>query len=100
MTTPPASTKSVSRTQRYTSDNSRLTLAVLGAVADDRVRGLSAGLVRAVTDSVGEVHVLAKTRRIAALATELGRIGEHIVDAGLLNAIGLAGSYIEYGGRR
>ena len=65
---------------------SLLTSTVRSAVGnDDRSSGVVlAGLVRAVTDSVGEVSVLAEAGSISVAATEVARLAKHVIDADLL----------------
>ena len=70
--------------QTLTKRKRELTLAEGGAVGDD-LRGVrAAGLVGAVTDTVGEVVLVAEAGGISGRAAKGGGLGEHALHASLL----------------
>jgi hypothetical protein len=70
--------------KRFRKSKRGLTLAEGGAVGDD-LRGVrAAGLVGAVTDTVGEVALVAEAGGISVRAAKGGGLGEHALHALLL----------------
>lgn len=61
-----------------------LTLAEVGAVGNDLLGVWAAGLVGAVTDTEGEVALVAEAGGISGSAAKLGGLGEHVLHALLL----------------
>lgn len=62
----------------------KLTLAEVGAVGDDLISVWAAGLVGAVTDTIGEVALVAEAGGISRGAAKSGGLGEHVLHTLLL----------------
>lgn len=65
----------------------KLTLAEVGAVGNDLLSVWAAGLVGAVTDTVGEVALVAEAGSVGGRAAEGGGLGEHVLHALLLGDV-------------
>lgn len=80
-------------------DIEKLTLAEVGAVGDDLVSVWAAGLVGAVTDTVGEVALVAEAGSISRGAAKSGGLGEHVLHALLLDDVLVIVSWCCLGGK-
>lgn len=65
----------------------RLTLAEVGAVGNDLLGIGAAGLVGAITDTVGKVALVAEAGGISGGAAKSGGLGEHVLHALLLGGV-------------